>query len=546
MKWGDGLRSQPEELSRQASGLRQAAQGLRQASDALERTSTDPWQGRAQQAEHKQRERRREALDRQTRQLEPIADALEAAASSFQEIQRAQRRTIEKAHRWQFEIGDSGWVSDVAGFNLDPRRPFVRASLAASVVSLSFRLNTTDVALATKLYWQDAKADVIGFGAGLRDGIEDAIDWTGDRIRDGLDWASDQWGEHVQPRIDAAGAAWDRLKDGITNPPQWFKDWINEGKPPYISQVGGEAITVLARGAGVIANAVTGRDLHIADDGVPWTGETRSVPDKGSIGGISDLMDITMDTYNRGDSDRNSVTVTAVVGDDGQVRYIASIPGTAEGLGGLAGWGGAPSGLDWSANFAHIGEGPSAATQGAADAIQQAIQQDIEYRRANGLPVPEGKPELLLTGHSQGGIIAGQMLTSSHYLDGFEVKGIVSAGSPTETLAMDPNVPVTNFQTQYDPIPRADLEGLRVDGSRDPSSNVTNITMPHSGGANPLNYTPWYTHQQSTYQQDIAKLESGQGNVVDVAAVRHLDAQYHQFLHGTTTTYKTEFGREYR
>lgn len=166
-------------------------------------------------------------------------------------------------------------------------------------MSLTFRLNTTDGKLAAKLLWQDGLGDLRELGAGIRDGVEDAIDWTGDRIEDGLSWASDQWDEHVQPRIDAAGAAWDRLKDGIDNPPQWFTDWVEDGKPPYISQVGGEAITVAARGIGIIANAITGEDQHIADDGLPWTGDTR-VAGKGEIAGINDLMDITMDAYNRG------------------------------------------------------------------------------------------------------------------------------------------------------------------------------------------------------------------------------------------------------
>ncbi|WP_108870395.1 putative T7SS-secreted protein [Tessaracoccus timonensis] len=545
MQWGDGLRAQPSELSAQAADLRSTSRTLGEVSDGLRSLDVGQWQGRAAEAEHKRRERQCEAIDRQIKQLDPIAEALETAASSLSDIQDAQRRTVDKAHRWQFEIGDWGWITDVAGFNIDPRRPFVRAGLAASVVSLTFRLNTTDGKLAAKLLWQDGLGDLRELGAGIRDGVEDAIDWTGDRIEDGLSWASDQWDEHVQPRIDAAGAAWDRLKDGIDNPPQWFTDWVEDGKPPYISQVGGEAITVAARGIGIIANAITGEDQHIADDGLPWTGDTR-VAGKGEIAGINDLMDITMDAYNRGDADRNSVTVTAVVGADGQVRYIASIPGTAEKMFTKAGWGGAPSGLDWSANFAHIGEGPTAATQGAADAVQQAIQQDIEYRRQRGLPVPEGKPELLLTGHSQGGIIAGQMITSSHYLDGYDVKGIVSAGSPTETLNMDRSVPVTNFQTQYDPIPRADLDGRRVNGSVDPTSNVTNITMPHSGQNGPGDYLPTYTHQQTTYQQDIATLSSGQGSPENVAAVRQLDEQYRHFLHGDTTTYKTQFGREYR
>ena len=70
--------------------------------------------------------------------------------------------------------------------------------------------------------------------------------------------------------------------------------------------------------------------------------------------------------------------------------------------------------------------------------------------------------------------------------------------------------------------------------------------MPHSGQNGPGDYLPTYTHQQTTYQQDIATLSSGQGSPENVAAVRQLDEQYRHFLHGDTTTYKTQFGREYR
>ncbi|WP_296140138.1 hypothetical protein [uncultured Tessaracoccus sp.] len=488
------------------------------------------------------------ALDRQAEQLSPVADALDDAAGAFAEIHAAQRRTIEKAHRWEFSIDDNGRVHNEAGLSLDPRRPAVRLQLEGSVVSICFRLFNADGTLAAKLVFHDAVGDLGELWDRGMNAVEDGVEWVGDKLSKGLGWVAGQWGDHVAPRLDAAGKAWDRLVETHMNPPEWLKDWALDGKPPYISQVGGHAITVMARELGVLANLVTGEDQHIADDGKPWVGETRLAQfsdGRQSMSGLNDLMEITMETYDREGEERNSVSVTAVESPDGQVRYIASIPGTAEGIFSKAGWGGAPSGLDWAANFMHIGEGPTVATQAASDAIQQAIAEDIAHRRSQGMPVPEGDPELLLTGHSQGGIIAGQMLTDPKCLDGLDVKSIVSAGSPQQTLAMDPNVPVYNFQTQYDLVPRADSEGVRTDWTSDAAGNVKNITLPHSGGDNLGNYWLTYTHLQDTYQKDIAELVAGNGSEQNVSSARDIERKFQPFLEGKVTMYKTQFGREY-
>lgn len=549
MIWGDGLAADPQALRDQARGIRTSHTELSEIRNSFASLDTGGWSGQASEAEARQRSRTVEALDRQLQSMTPVASALEAAADSFSEIQYAQQRQVEKASRWEYAIQHSGWIENLNWGNLDPRRAWIYGELGASVVSLTFRLNTADGALVAKLVWNDIVDGGRNLWDAVTNGVEDGLGWVDDKISEGMDWLVDRWNDDIMPRLSAGGEAFGRLIDDTLDPPRWLERFLETGKPPYLSEVLGEAITVGARGVGVIANLVTGEDLHIADDGRPYVGETRVVGPgsenaPSEFNGINDVMEATMDTYNPYGHDRHSVTVTAVVGEDGQVRYVASIPGTVESITSLPGWGGSESGLDWAANFYGIGEGPTSATDAAAKAIEQSIAKDIAYRQEEGLPVPEGKPELLLTGHSQGGIVAGQLLTDPSYLEGLNTQGIVSAGSPQQTLPMDPNIPVYNFQTEYDAIPRADLEGVNILGVTDPAPNVTNVTLPHSGQSLG-DYWLTYTHDQGTYMNDIQALSQGQGSAENLAYMEEINSRYGNFFNGTTTTYKTEFGREY-
>ena len=119
----------------------------------------------------------------------------------------------------------------------------------------------------------------------------------------------------------------------------------------------------------------------------------------------------------------------------------------------------------------------------------------------------------------------------------------MSAGSPQQTLAMNPDVPVYNFQGQYDPIPRLDLGGMRSDLSIDPASNVTNITLPHSGsGVGDLK--PQYTHLQATYASDIAALQREGAPSQATQDLSRLEEELGMFFVGKTTSHTVEFGRE--
>lgn len=545
MRWSDGLNVSTEQLRAQAVGLYNSHSALTAQHAALERIDVSHWEGRAQRAERIQHDRILRTIRRQSDALPPIADALTEAAGSFDDIRHAQVTTMHKAHRWGFAIADSGWISNEQKLNPDPRRTWVYGDLAASVTSLTLRLNGCDLRLAGKLTLQVAKSTVLSWG----DSLSDAKLWLNNKVADGLDWVVDTGSDLVTSIAHtvlrhalSAGTALQRLRDFDDNPPQWLTDWEENGEHPYVAQEAARALQRFGLKLGVLGNALAGRDLHIFDDGEPWVGDVTS-NGQGYYRGLDNVIVTAMDTYRRGEADRNSVNVTAVEGKDGNVRYIAAIPGTAEGTMGPAAWTGAPSGLDWAANAIHVGSGPTAATHAASQAIQDGIAADIEYRKAHGLPLPQGTPELLLTGHSQGGIIAGQLLTDGGFLPNVDVKGIVSAGSPQQTLPMNSAVPVYNFQGQYDPIPRLDFDGLRSDGSFDPTSNVTNITLPHSGsGIEDL--SPQYTHLQETYEDDITALQHQKNASQATRDLGHMEEQFGAFFVGRTTSYDVEFGRK--
>ncbi|MDO5735980.1 MAG: WXG100 family type VII secretion target [Propionibacteriaceae bacterium] len=551
MRWSDGLHVSTDQLRAQAAGLHSSHSALTTQHAELESVDVSHWEGRAGRAERVQHERILRTIRRQAESLPPIADALSEAADSFDDISHAQVTTIGKANRWGFAIADSGWISNEQKLNPDPRRAFVYGDLVTSVTSLTLRLNGCDLVLAGKLVFQGAKSTVLGWG----DSLSDAGDWIGNKVADGLDWTLDK-GSDLLTNVEAflarralsTATALERLRDFDENPPQWLKDWDDNGKPPYMAEVAARGLHRFGLRLGMVGNALMGRDLHVFDDGEPYVGEV-TLKESGPYSGLGDVMETVMDTYDRGNADRNSINVTAVEDEHGNVRYIASIPGTAEGTMGPAAWMGAPSGLDWAANAMHVGSGPTAATHAASQAIQDAIAADIDHRKANGLSLPQGAPEVLLAGHSQGGIIAGQLLTSDEFLTGLDVKGIVSAGAPQQTLPMNADVPVYNFQGQYDPIPRLDLGGVRSDFSMDPASNVTNITLPHSGprtimAARLYGMTPWYTHAQDTYEADIKTLQSQGTTSQATQDLGRLQDEFGAFFTGRTTSYDVEFGRE--
>ncbi len=560
MQWGDGLRLNPGQMHADATRLQQTHRALEQQIQSHESIDLGSWRGEAQRA---QRSKHRELVTdmrQHARRIPPTADALESAAGSFERIQQSQRQLIERAAQWRYEIQDSGWLRDLeSGLKkADPRRLFQRARIQGSVLSIIMRLNATDLALAARLRVADIANDVRDAfedaGNQLRDLLEagadkalSGLEWLGGKIRDGLDWGrgliedSWQWGKdalaNLGERLGHAGTALGRFLDTATTPPKWLQDFVQHGEVPQLAEVLGSGAYLLGQAAGIPANFVANDDVHLFDDGTPYLARPdevtpHAVPN-GRMDGINDVVDPMMDVYNTHDpdnpDDHPQVQVTAVEGADGQVRYVVSIPGTTESMDTIDGWNGGAAGTDWAANLKGVGYGDTAATQSIMHAIDEAIEQDQAARGASG-----GRPEVLLTGHSQGGIIAGNIAANQEFAQRYDVGGVVSAGSPVDTLGVPHDIPVYNYQNELDPVPRADLGGVPT-GTPD---NVTNIVFDHEGSP-----SPQHTHAQQTYADNIADLQH-QTTGENAQKQQQMNDDLGRFYDGDATAYRVPYGRE--
>lgn len=548
VNWGDGLDVDPGSLWGQADQVRASHDQLRQAVGVLDRLDVGDWRGQAAQAERAYHRGLVGSFERQLGVLPPAAAAVESAASAFEALQATQRRVIDYGQRWQYRIGRDGWISSDSGFSVDPRRAVAGVRLQCSVVSLMVRINLADVELAGKLGVADAGAV---FGAG----VAGVGSWIGGDVAEGLSWASSdirgpssigrdlaRW---IAERAAVAEPAWRRYLASWANPPRWVVDLLTKGEIPQAAEVAATWAYLSGQAAGVLADFFTGKQNHIFDDGHPWVGEITQLPDDdaqvpgvGPFTSTSKLLQPAIAMYETHDpddpSDRPSVQVTAVQGSDGQVRYVVSIPGTVENITKAGGWTDAASGLDWAANLKGVGYGTTSATQAAMGAVDKAIAADMAARGLGG-----GRPQVLLTGHSQGGIVAANMAADSQFSSRYDVRGIVSAGSPQQTIPIPANVPVYNFQNPLDPVPRTDLGGINVGGGFNHQPNVHNVVLSHTGSVSPTN-----THAQDTYMNGVRALEQGQGSVANTRTLEQMNAEFSDFYNGKNTAYRVPFGRE--
>lgn len=573
MNWGDGLRVNPGVLHARASQLTQVHSRLGSEIQQHESIDLGPWRGQAQRAHHSAHRQLVTALKSHARRIPPVSGALDSAGNAFSQIQGSQRSLIQSAARWQFQITDSGSVQSTAtGWaRFDPRREAVRRMLQVSVTSVVFRLNFTDISLSAKLKISDAINDALDFGAQAGDALQDfgalvadgalsglewtrdkvveGLEWTRDKIVEGAEWARDkaiegaEWAkdvahdvaDNVSERVGNAGTALDRLRETAGTTPQWLRDFNEKGEIPQISEVLGAGAYLAGQAAGIPANFLANKDLHFFDDGRPYMAgrdDVHLVNRDTAYNGPQSMVETMKDLYDVAKGqERAQIQLTAVEDEHGVVRYVATVPGT---LNGRDGWSGDAAGTDWPANFRGVGYGDTAATQSAMHSIQLAIEQDMAAR---GLP-PDHRPEVVLSGHSQGGIMAGNIANNEAFNERFNVSGVVTAGAPIDTLGVPEHIPVYNYQNTGDVVPMVDLGGAP---SGQPG-NVTNIPLPYNGGS-PM---PGASHGVERYGENVGNLQAsnGYGGGESQARQSQMNSELGRFYNGTATTYRVTYGRE--
>lgn len=169
---------------------------------------------------------------------------------------------------------------------------------------------------------------------------------------------------------------------------------------------------------------------------------------------VADLLAGVNRRQNRGPDNAvpGEIGVQRVVGADGKVRLIVQLPGTEV-------WPLTPGPelRDLATNL-HI-------TGGDLSMYQVGVEKAM---RDAGI----GKgDEVMLVGHSQGGMLAGQMASDPRVLQQFNITQVVTAGAPLGRDRIDPRVQVLALEDRYDVVPQ--LEGR---GNAD-RANVTTVVF---------------------------------------------------------------------
>lgn len=369
--------------------------------------------------------------------------------------------------------------------------------------------------------------DTVQDGAGwLNQQIHSGERWVDDRVRDFGSWCdANPWVDAFIPPLvqNEIPALW-RFAEALgTVPTQILKD-IAAGQPPQLAELGASAVLIAGTAFGIGLNLGAGRDVGFMDPGKPGAG-TPVPSDKPQITNFSELTAATMQAYELDANEHIGVRVDTVVGADGVTRYIVNIPGTQGELGGLSGWSNNEASNNWSANLWGM-------TQGSAATNAQSVRLAME---AAG--IPPGAP-VLITGHSQGGIIAANLVADKSFSSTYNVAGVVTYGSPIDCADLGPgSPPILSVQHANsilppqvgDLVPQLDLGGMGVLGPVTQQGNVSVINLPPRGDSF-IDFRA--NHEQVGYEQDLKTVTPSQQQAIDNFQTQNgLD----QFYNGTRT-----------
>lgn len=414
--------------------------------------------------------------------------------------------------------GDDGqrFTNDWVGY----RRQLIAAAHALAAASKSVKQNVEEQVNASN-----------GSGAAPQSGGTSFFDQLLDSAADAAGDLWDAAGAVTSAVEDSALSTWHAVQDfaplplknlmdateNLASRPGDFADlswrWLTSGEPPSITEIFSNGLLTTAAVTNfVVTTATLGTfNPHLLDDGRPVAGDPIAVgvgspsgvdsngrgntPVPATISAILGTTDAAYGDQGMPGTEDTGVRITTVQKPGEPPAYIVSIPGTTR-------WwpDGAENATDLTGNLELAGGNLST----AAEAVQLAMEQ---------AGIPEGAP-VMLSGHSQGGMIATALAADSGFTDQFNVTNVVTYGSPVDSTPIPPSIDVLALQHAGDPVPRVDLEDLTVlpNGglSATQDNNATIVTLPNPDvdpGIGNLNY-----HDGSAYVTSVQDHE-GQGPI---------------------------------
>ncbi|MEV7660628.1 hypothetical protein [Paenarthrobacter sp. NPDC089316] len=284
--------------------------------------------------------------------------------------------------------------------------------------------------------------------------------------------------------------------------------WLTSGEPPSITQMVSNGVLFVAStwNAAATVTSFGFHNPHLLDDGRPVAGNpiplTVGKPGEADANGravtpvpstLSAILATTDAAYadaGMAGTEDTGIRITAVDKPGAPPAYIISIPGTTR-------WmpDGAANATDLTGNLELAGGNLSTAAEAVRIAMEKA-------------GIPQDAP-VLLTGHSQGGMIATALASDSSFTERFNVTNVVTYGSPVDSAPIPSSIDVLALQHAGDPVPQVDLAdatilpGVGVSVSRDNNAVVVTLPNPDTDpGFAGISY-----HDSYRYVDSVARME---------------------------------------
>lgn len=262
----------------------------------------------------------------------------------------------------------------------------------------------------------------------------------------------------------------------------------------------------------------SGRKIGWFADSKPLTvkqfGTTSSTIKRRDLG---DIVGDAADTEHQSNGDHSVVHVRRIVGAGGNGAWIVSIPGTTH----------------WTTRSDH---GPSstaanlASMAGEKSSLYPAIDRVVGAAMQEAGVAPGSEP-VMLSGHSQGGIVATRLASDDEFRTKYHITEVVTAGSPISRIKVPKSVNVLSLENVHDPVPRAD-------GVANPDSvNRTNVVCETPTGEKLS--TILDAHDASRYGRTADGLPSDGGG-----QLANWYSRNQQFLNGKDTDFTFQLRRD--
>jgi hypothetical protein len=327
---------------------------------------------------------------------------------------------------------------------------------------------------------------------------------------------------------DFAGDTWIAVQDGAPFPLRNIMDaqgsflgqtgnlvdmgwrWLTAGEPPSVTELVANGVLLAASAENLRATTFTLglANLNLLDDGRPVAGAAipvgvgdptgitadgrRPTPVPSTISAVLNTTDAAYADQGKPGTPDTGIRITTVSKPGEPPAYIVSIPGTTR-------WmpDGAANPADLTGNLELAGGNLST----AAEAVQLAMVQ---------AGIPEDAP-VMLSGHSQGGMIAAALASDAGFTGRFNVTNLVTFGSPVDSTPVPPSIDVLALQHAGDPVPKVDLAdatvwpGGIVTATRDNGATVVELPNPDiDAGFAGINY-----HDANRYVDSVREHEDG-------------------------------------